>query len=51
MAGVDEVSEKSYSLLGLYLMAQLGKTRVYVLKAELKMDEKMRILGPNLATC
>ena len=38
MAGVDELSEKSNPLLGLHLMAQLGKTRVYVLKAQLKMD-------------
>ena len=38
MAGVDELSEKSDPLLGLHLMAQLGNTRVYVLKAELKMD-------------
>ena len=38
MAGVDELSEKSNPLLSLHLMAQLGKNRVYVLKAELKMD-------------
>ena len=38
MAVVDELSEKSNPLLGLHLVAQLGKTRVYVLKAELKMD-------------
>ena len=38
MAGVDELTEKSDPLLGLHLMAQLRKTKVFVLKAELKMD-------------
>ena len=36
-------------------MAQNGETRIYVLKAELKMDasetERMKTLGADVATC
>ena len=38
MAGGDEVSENSNPLLGLAFEAQLRKTRIYVLEAEVKTD-------------